>query len=60
MAEEGSKCVDLARIDDKRQITVVLTVTLYGNFLPVQLVYQGKTSACLPHAKSPSGWHIHL
>jgi len=42
MAKEGSKCVDLAGIDDKRQITAVLTVTLDGNFLPVQLVYQGK------------------
>ena len=24
----------------------------------MQLVYQGKTSACLPHAKIPSGWHL--
>ena len=58
MAEEGSKCVDLAGIDDKCQITAVLTVTLDGNFLPVQLVYQGKTSACLPCTKIPSGWHL--
>ena len=58
MAEEGSKCVDLVGIDDKRQITAVLAVTLDGNFLPVQLVYQGKTSACLPRAKAPSGWHL--
>jgi len=43
-AEEGSKC-DVAGID---QITAVLTVTLEGNFLPVQLVYQGKASAYLP------------
>ena len=58
MAKEGSKCVDIAGIDDKRQITAVLTVTLDGNFLPIQLIFQGKTSACLPRAKSPSGWHI--
>ena len=54
----GSKCVDVAGIDDKRQITAVLAVTLDGNFLPVQLIFQGKTSACLPRAKSPSGWHL--
>ena len=55
MAEEGSKCVDVAGIEDKQQITAVLTVTLDGNFLPVYP--QGETSACLPHAKAPSGWH---
>ena len=27
MAEEGSKCIDVAGIDDKHQITAVLTVT---------------------------------
>ena len=26
--------------------------------VPVQLVYQGKTSACLPRTKIPSGWHL--
>ena len=58
MAREGSKCVDIVGIDDKRQITAVLTVTLKGNFLPIQLIFKGKTSACLPRAKTPSGWHI--
>ena len=56
--KEGSKCVDIVGIDDKRQITAVLTVTLNGNFLPIQLIFKGKTSACLPHAKIPSGWHM--
>ena len=57
MAKEGSKCVDIAGIDDKHQITVVLTVSLDGNYLPVQLIFQGKMIACLPHAKLPSDWH---
>ena len=29
-----------------------------GDFLPVQLVYQGKTSRCLPKINFPEGWHI--
>lgn len=58
MAKEGSKCVDIAGINDKHQITAVLIVTLDGNFLPIQLIFQDKTSACLPHTKSASGWHV--
>ena len=34
----------------------MLIVTLDGNFLPIQLVFH--TSACLPHTKLPSGWHV--
>ena len=43
---------------DKHQITAVFCCTLQGDFLPVQLIYQGKTSRC--HLKfwfSPR-WHI--
>ena len=29
-----------------------------GDFLPPQLIYQGKTTACLPSTKFPSSWHI--
>ena len=53
MAPHGSKKVSLAGIDDKRQITGVFAVTLDGNFLPPQLIYQGTTSACLPRVKCP-------
>ena len=58
MAPQGSKKVSLAGIDDKRQITGVFAVTLDGNFLPPQLIYQGTTSSCLPRVKCPSDWHV--
>ena len=29
-----------------------------GDFLPPQVIYQGKTSKCLPSVKFPSDWHI--
>ena len=38
MAKEGSKKVPIARIDDKRQITLVLAAAMPGKLLPLQLV----------------------
>ena len=58
MAKEGSKRVEVAGIDDKRQITATFAASLSGNFLPVQMVYEGKTTKCHPSVKFPEGWHI--
>ena len=58
MAEQGAKKVSIAGIDDKRQITGVFTGTLDGQFLPVQLIYQGSTKACLPRVQFPTDWHV--
>lgn len=58
MEKRGCKRVEVAGINDKRQITAVLGGSLAGDFLPVQLVYQGKTNRCLPRISFPSDWHI--
>ena len=58
MAKEGSKQMEISGIDDKRQITALFTVSLDGSFLPIQLIYCGKSHACLPPTKLPSDWHI--
>ena len=58
MAKEGSKRVEISQIDDKRQITALFTVSLDRSFLPIQLIYCGKSCACLPPTKFPSEWHI--
>ena len=58
MAKEGSKRVEITGVDDKRQITAVFGVTLAGDFLPPQLIYQGKTHKILPPVKFPSDWYI--
>ena len=55
---KGTKRVPIAGIDDKRQITATLTVTATGDMLPVQVIYGGKTPACLPNIAFPTGWHI--
>ena len=56
MEKEGSKQVTIAGSNDKRQITLLLTVTKAGTLLPPQLIYSGKTSKCLPATRFPSDW----
>ena len=58
MESEGAKRVELAGKDDKRQITAVFGCSLVGDFLPPQLIYQGKTTRCLPQVEVPPDWHI--
>ena len=56
MEVEGSKRVELVGKDDKRQITAVFASSMVvGDFLPPQLVYQGKTTHCLPRVEFPEG-----
>ena len=43
---------------DKRIITAVFRGTLTGDFLPVQVIYKGKTSRCHPHYQFPPEWDI--
>ena len=58
MSKEGSKRVEVVGVNDKRQITAVFGGTMSGDFLPVQLVYQGKTTKCLPTIDFPEHWHL--
>ena len=48
MELKGSKRMEIVGISDKRQITAVYCGTMAGEFLPLQLIYHGKTTACLP------------
>jgi len=36
MEKEGTKCIKIAGIDDKRQFTAVFAGGMSGEFLPVQ------------------------
>jgi len=42
MAQEGSKRVEVIGIDNKSQITTTFAASLSVNFLPVQMVCQGR------------------
>ena len=58
MEVEGSKRVEVAGKDDKKQITAVLGGSCVGDFLPPQIIYQGKTPHCLPNYDFPEKWDI--
>ena len=59
MAPEGSRRVEIAGLEDKRQITAAFAGTLSEEFLPMQLLYLGKTHHCHPNFTFPDGFHIH-
>ena len=46
--KQGEKRVEIRGVNDKRQITAVFCGTLLGDFLPVQLIYKGKTNCSHP------------
>lgn len=56
MEEKGSRKVEIVALDDKRQLTAVVCGALHGDVLPVQLIYQGKTAACLLKVSFPHDW----
>ena len=58
MEAKGSKRVEAVGVNDKWQITAVLCAALSGELLPLQLIYQGKTSACLPRFVFPQYWNV--
>ena len=53
LAKKGNKSVAIAGSSDKRSITGTFTITLDGKFLPLQLIYGGKTKQSLLRYKFP-------
>ena len=53
LERQGEKRVEMVGINDKCQITAVFCGTMLGEFLPVQLIYQGKTDRCHPKVSFP-------
>ena len=60
MEERRAKRVEVVGVNDKRQITAVFCGSLTGDFLPVQVIYKGKTQRYHLRFAFPSGWHITL
>ena len=55
MAKQICKSVSIAGSSDKHSIIGTFTITLNGHFLPMQLIYGGKTKQSLPRFKFPDG-----
>ena len=43
---------------DTHQIIALFCGSLLGDFLPVQVIYKGKTTRCHPHFEFLPGWHV--
>ena len=43
MAKKRSINLTILGASDRRRITVAFAITLSGNFLPIKLIYRGKT-----------------
>jgi hypothetical protein len=58
MEKEGSRRVEVFGADDKQQVTALFACSMAGDFLPLQIIYQGKSTKCVPKATFPSSWNI--
>ena len=58
LAKTGSKSVSIAGSTDKRSITGTFIIFLSDNFLPMQLIYGGKTKQFLPRFKFPESFFL--
>ena len=55
---QGSKQIDVIGLDDKREITALLAVSLSGELLSPEVIYAGTTPRCHPNVTVPNGWHL--
>ena len=59
MAAHGTKSVPIKGLADKRNIILTFVITLASDFLPMQVIYAGKTKASLPRGFSfPKGFSL--
>ena len=50
------KTVPIKGIDDKRQITATFAISMFGEFLLIQVIYESKTKRCLPKYTFPASF----
>lgn len=59
MAKRGEKSVPIKGLTDKRNITLTFAITFAGDFLPMQIIYGGKTDRSQPRGVVfPKGFHV--
>jgi len=56
--KKGSSRVSVPGTSEYRQITGTFAITMSGSFLPIQLIYQGKTARSQPNYSFPSEFHV--
>ena len=58
LAEKGTSRVSVPGTSDYRQISGTFGVTMAGDFLPIQFIYEGKTKNCQPKFNFLKELHI--
>ena len=58
LTKTNSKAVAIIGSSDKRSITATFSITFSGKFLPMQLIYGGKTAKSLPRFKFPNDFSL--
>ncbi|XP_011409166.1 PREDICTED: uncharacterized protein LOC105316064 [Amphimedon queenslandica] len=58
MERKGERRVEMVGVNDKRQITAIFCGNAMGDFLPIQLIYKGKTPRCHPRFKFPTDFNV--
>ena len=58
LTKKGEASVLVTNSSDYRQITSTFGISMVGEFLPIQLIYQVKTNKCHPNYNFPNGFHI--
>ena len=58
LAKKNSKTVTIKGSTDKRTITTTFAILIRGDFLPMPLIYGGKTKKCLPRFKFPEKFSL--
>ena len=54
----GKGRVEAAGLDNKHQLTVLLSCTMKGKLLPTQVIYAEKTPTCLLRVDYPGDWYL--
>ena len=58
LAPKGAKSVSIAGSTDKRTITSTFSITMDGQFLPMQVIYGRKTTKSIPRVSFPDGFLV--
>ena len=58
MTKEGESNVPIVGANDKRPITATFSITFDNKFLPMQLIYKGKTNQSLPKVDFLDGFSL--
>ena len=60
MDQKGESNAPIAGISDRGNITATFSITLGNKYLPMQLIYQGKTCQTLPKVKFQDSFSLRL